>query len=123
MIKILLEISLIGCQSTIYFIVFLFFAILIYYIFCRDLIKLEDGIGEKVSMFTHHQVAFVGSIILAFVKGWLLALICLTSLPATMIAMGIVSRVSQIFSFKVSFYCHLVIHLMYKFIKYVCMYV
>lgn len=44
-------------------------------------------------MFIHHQVAFVSGLILAFVKGWELALICLTSFPVTMIAVGIVGKV------------------------------
>lgn len=42
-------------------------------------------------MFVHYIVAFIGSIILAFVKGWQLALVCLCSLPVTFIAMGFVA--------------------------------
>ncbi|KAF5286694.1 hypothetical protein FQA39_LY16177 [Lamprigera yunnana] len=57
----------------------------------EDISKLEDGMGEKVSMFLHFQVTFVASLILALVKGWELALICLTSLPITMISIGIVA--------------------------------
>lgn len=56
----------------------------------RDLSKMEDGLAEKVVMFVHYIVAFVGSIVLAFYKGWQLALVCLSSLPVTFIAMGIV---------------------------------
>lgn len=62
--------------------------------FCRDLSKMEDGLAEKVVMFVHYMVAFAGSIVLAFVKGWQLALVCLTSLPVTFIAMGLVAVVS-----------------------------
>ncbi|KAI2474213.1 Multidrug resistance protein-like protein 49-like protein, partial [Diabrotica virgifera virgifera] len=50
-----------------------------------DLHKFEDGIGEKVPIFWSFQVVFLTSIIIALVKGWELALICLTSLPATLI--------------------------------------
>ncbi|KAK5639991.1 hypothetical protein RI129_010802 [Pyrocoelia pectoralis] len=57
----------------------------------EDITKLEDGMGEKVSMFINFQVAFVASLTLALVKGWELALICLTSLPITMISIGIVA--------------------------------
>lgn len=57
----------------------------------EDLTKLEEGLGEKVVMFVHFMVAFLGSIILAFVKGWELALVCLSSLPVTMISVGIVA--------------------------------
>lgn len=56
----------------------------------EDLSKLEEGLGEKVVMFVHFMVAFLGSIILAFVKGWELALVCLSSLPVTLISVGIV---------------------------------
>ncbi|RZC33786.1 multidrug resistance protein 1, partial [Asbolus verrucosus] len=55
-----------------------------------DLTKFEDGIGEKVPMFIHFQGAFVASLIMALVMGWELALICLTSLPVSMIAIGII---------------------------------
>ncbi|XP_057672647.1 ATP-dependent translocase ABCB1-like [Diorhabda carinulata] len=55
-----------------------------------DLFKFEDGIGEKVPIFMTFQVVFITSLIIALTKGWELALICLTSLPATLIALGIV---------------------------------
>ncbi|XP_052841977.1 LOW QUALITY PROTEIN: ATP-dependent translocase ABCB1 [Drosophila gunungcola] len=57
----------------------------------EDLSKMEDGLAEKVVMFVHYLVAFVGSLVLAFVKGWQLSLVCLTSLPLTFIAMGLVA--------------------------------
>ncbi|KAK4872476.1 hypothetical protein RN001_014505 [Aquatica leii] len=57
----------------------------------EDISKLEDGIGEKVSMFIIFQVTFLASLIQALVKGWELALICLISLPVTMISVGIVA--------------------------------
>ncbi|XP_037713457.1 ATP-dependent translocase ABCB1 [Drosophila subpulchrella] len=57
----------------------------------EDLSKMEDGLAEKVVMFIHYFVSFVGSLVLAFVKGWQLSLVCLTSLPLTFIAMGLVS--------------------------------
>ncbi|KAJ3662142.1 hypothetical protein Zmor_006501 [Zophobas morio] len=60
-----------------------------------DLSKFEDGIGEKVPMFVHFQAAFVSSLIMALVKGWELALICLTSLPVSMIAIGIIGVLSS----------------------------
>ncbi|XP_017479812.1 PREDICTED: multidrug resistance protein 1A [Rhagoletis zephyria] len=57
----------------------------------EDLSKMEDGIAEKDVMFVHYIVAFIGSLVLAFYKGWLLALVCLSSLPVTFIALGVVS--------------------------------
>ncbi|EFA00893.1 ATP-dependent translocase ABCB1 [Tribolium castaneum] len=56
-----------------------------------DLSKFEDGIGEKVPMFVHFQATFLASLIMALVKGWQLALICLVSLPLSMIAIGIIA--------------------------------
>lgn len=48
-------------------------------------------------MYTHFVVAFIGSMGLAFYKGWLLALVCLSSLPVTLIAVGLVAVVSVFF--------------------------
>jgi ATP-binding cassette subfamily B (MDR/TAP) protein 1 len=73
------------------------FLIVIFIYIYRDLTKLEDGIGDKVAQFMHFMGAFVGSLILALTKGWLLALVCLSSLPVTLIAVGIVSVVQYPF--------------------------
>ncbi|XP_049809971.1 ATP-dependent translocase ABCB1-like [Schistocerca nitens] len=61
----------------------------------EDLLKLEEGMGEKVAMFLHLLLGFVGSLVLALVKGWELALICLISLPITMIALVTINIVSS----------------------------
>ncbi|GLH02038.1 Multidrug resistance protein homolog 49 [Gryllus bimaculatus] len=61
----------------------------------EDLIKLEEGLGEKVAMFIHFQISFVACLIVAFVKGWELALVCLVSFPVTMISMAIVGVISS----------------------------
>ncbi|XP_046390850.1 ATP-dependent translocase ABCB1-like [Ischnura elegans] len=66
----------------------------------EDLSKIEEGLGEKVVMFFHFQVAFIGSIILALVKGWELALICLISFPVTLISVGVTSRIASVLSRK-----------------------
>lgn len=63
----------------------------------RDIQKIEDGMGEKIPMFIHQQVAFIGCYILAFVRGWELALVCMISLPITSITMFSVMRVSSKF--------------------------
>lgn len=57
----------------------------------EDIFKFEDGIGEKVPMFLNFQIVFIASLVIAFVKGWELALICLISLPASMIALGVIA--------------------------------
>lgn len=56
---------------------------------------MEDGIAEKVVMFVHYIVAFIGSLVLAFIKGWQLSLVCLTSLPVTLISLSLVTVVSN----------------------------
>lgn len=45
-------------------------------------------------MFVHFLVAFLGSIILALVKGWQLALVCLSAMPVTFIVMGLVAMIT-----------------------------
>ncbi|XP_059476187.1 ATP-dependent translocase ABCB1 [Neocloeon triangulifer] len=60
----------------------------------ENITKLEDGIGEKVGMFIHFISAFLGCMVLAFINGWELTLICLISLPVTMISVGIVAVVT-----------------------------
>jgi ATP-binding cassette subfamily B (MDR/TAP) protein 1 len=47
-------------------------------------------------MFVHFQAAFVASLIMALVKGWELALICLISLPVSMVAIGIIGIVCSL---------------------------
>lgn len=68
----------------------------------RDLTKFEDGIGEKVSLFINFVVTFIALLILALVRGWELALICLIALPVTMLSLGIVVLVSTLTGFCVS---------------------
>ncbi|XP_066148568.1 ATP-dependent translocase ABCB1 [Euwallacea fornicatus] len=65
-----------------------------------DLLKFEEGIGEKVSLFVTLQGTFFAALILAFVKGWQLSLICLISLPVSMIAIGIIAFLTTKFSQK-----------------------
>lgn len=64
----------------------------------RDLNKLEDGFGEKVVLYLFFMSAFIGGVIMALVKGWQLALICLCSLPITSIVMITVTMLATKFS-------------------------
>ncbi|CAG9761758.1 unnamed protein product [Ceutorhynchus assimilis] len=65
-----------------------------------DLYKFEDGIGEKVVLFISLQGTFVAALTLALVKGWELALICLVSLPVSLLAVGLISFLTTKFSQK-----------------------
>ncbi|KAF2883638.1 hypothetical protein ILUMI_22510 [Ignelater luminosus] len=60
-----------------------------------DLKKVEEGIGEKVSIFIFYEVIFVGSILQGLIKGWELALICMISFPVTTVSMGFVAWISS----------------------------
>ncbi|XP_038209704.1 ATP-dependent translocase ABCB1-like [Zerene cesonia] len=65
-----------------------------------DVVKLEDGIGEKLGTFIYYQAAFVSSIIMALVKGWKLALLCLVSFPVTLSLVGAAGIVASKLSKK-----------------------
>ncbi|XP_039753186.1 ATP-dependent translocase ABCB1-like [Pararge aegeria] len=65
-----------------------------------DVIKLEDGIGEKLATFIFYQASFVSSIIMALVKGWKLALLCLISFPVTLTLVGIAGLIASRLSKK-----------------------
>ncbi|EYU27079.1 hypothetical protein ABFS82_02G122300 [Erythranthe guttata] len=55
----------------------------------NDTILIQDAIGEKVGKFVQVVSAFLGGFIIAFVKGWLLTLVLLTSIPLIVISAGI----------------------------------
>lgn len=61
----------------------------------RDLTKLGDGLGEKVVMFVHFFATFLGSLILALVVGWQLALVSMASHPITFICIGAVAFITS----------------------------
>ncbi|XP_013164675.1 PREDICTED: multidrug resistance protein 1A-like [Papilio xuthus] len=64
-----------------------------------DVVKLEDGIGEKLGTFIFYQSSFVSSVAMALIKGWKLALLCLITFPVTLFLVGmaglIASRLSK----------------------------
>ncbi|XP_049809966.1 ATP-dependent translocase ABCB1-like isoform X1 [Schistocerca nitens] len=61
----------------------------------EDLTKMEDGIGEKVVMFATYLVTFLGGLVLALVRGWELALICLISFPIIMASLSVIEVFSS----------------------------
>ncbi|KAM3965199.1 ATP-dependent translocase ABCB1-like [Aphomia sociella] len=65
-----------------------------------DVIKLEDGIGEKVATSVFYMVCSVSSIITALALGWKLALLCLISFPITFGLLGISGWLSSRLSKK-----------------------
>ncbi|CAG4987064.1 unnamed protein product [Parnassius apollo] len=65
-----------------------------------DVVKLEEGIGEKLGMFIFYQSAFVSSIAMALIKGWKLALLCLITFPVTLFLVGVSGLVASRLSKK-----------------------
>ncbi|KAK3194404.1 hypothetical protein Dsin_025714 [Dipteronia sinensis] len=54
-----------------------------------DTVLIQDAMGEKVGKFIQLMSTFVGGFVIAFVRGWLLTLVMLTSIPPLAIAGGI----------------------------------
>ncbi|CAH1643412.1 unnamed protein product [Spodoptera littoralis] len=65
-----------------------------------DIMKLEEGIGEKLATFFFYQASFLSSVIMALVKGWKLALLCLISFPVTMTLVGVAGLIAASLSKK-----------------------
>ncbi|KVH94550.1 AAA+ ATPase domain-containing protein [Cynara cardunculus var. scolymus] len=56
-----------------------------------DTVLIQDAMGEKVGKFTQLLATFVGGFVIAFIKGWLLTLVMLTSIPPLVISGGVMS--------------------------------
>ncbi|KAK3160969.1 hypothetical protein QOZ80_1BG0069580 [Eleusine coracana subsp. coracana] len=57
-----------------------------------DTFLIQDAIGEKVGKSIQLLSTFIGGFIIAFARGWLLALVMLSSIPPIVVAGAIVSR-------------------------------
>lgn len=60
----------------------------------EDLCKFEDGIGEKVPIFLQNFFVLVTAVLIAFVRGWELALVSLVAIPATIIPFSIMNKLN-----------------------------
>nr|XP_043635409.1 ABC transporter B family member 21-like [Erigeron canadensis] len=56
-----------------------------------DTVLIQDAMGEKVGKFTQLVSTFVGGFVIAFIKGWLLTLVMLSSIPPMVISGAIMS--------------------------------
>ncbi|KAI3444983.1 hypothetical protein Pfo_001648 [Paulownia fortunei] len=54
-----------------------------------DTILIQDAIGDKVGKFVQVVASFLGGFVIAFVKGWLLTLVMLSSIPLLVLSGGI----------------------------------
>ncbi|CAI9104867.1 OLC1v1003651C1 [Oldenlandia corymbosa var. corymbosa] len=58
-----------------------------------DTVLIQDAMGEKVGKFIQLVSTFVGGFVIAFIKGWLLTLVLLSSIPPLVIAGGLMALV------------------------------
>ncbi|KAF7146796.1 hypothetical protein RHSIM_Rhsim04G0106400 [Rhododendron simsii] len=56
-----------------------------------DTVLIQDAMGEKVGKFIQLVSTFLGGFVIAFIKGWLLTLVLLSSIPLLVIAGGVTS--------------------------------
>ncbi|XVF80464.1 hypothetical protein PTKIN_Ptkin15bG0076000 [Pterospermum kingtungense] len=63
-----------------------------------DTVLIQDAMGEKVGKFLRSVASFIGGFIVAFIKGWLLTLVMLSSLPLLVIAGGAISLIVASFT-------------------------
>jgi ATP-binding cassette subfamily B (MDR/TAP) protein 1 len=54
---------------------------------------MQDGIGEKMSIFIYLITSFVAGIIMSFLNGWKLTLVVLSCAPVIIVAQSIVAKV------------------------------
>lgn len=58
-----------------------------------DTVLIQDAMGEKVGKFIQLTATFLGGFVIAFIKGWLLTLVMLSSIPPLVISGGVMSVV------------------------------
>ncbi|XP_027347109.1 ABC transporter B family member 11-like [Abrus precatorius] len=58
-----------------------------------DTILIRDAMGEKVGQFIQLVASFIGGFVIAFIKGWLLTLVLLSSIPPVVFASALMSIV------------------------------
>ena len=64
-------------------------------IFFRDLDKLKEGIGEKLSIFMYLLMTFILNVIFAFFYGWKLTFVILAFAPLIILSTALVSRMQS----------------------------
>ncbi|KAK1378508.1 ABC transporter B family member 9 [Heracleum sosnowskyi] len=58
-----------------------------------DTILIQDAMGEKVGKFMQLTSTFIGGFVIAYIRGWLLALVLTSCIPAVLIAGGFMARI------------------------------
>ncbi|KAJ4770415.1 ABC transporter B family member 11 [Rhynchospora pubera] len=57
-----------------------------------DTLLVQEAIGEKVGKFLQLATSFFGGFVVAFIRGWLLALVILSFIPPNVLASSVLSR-------------------------------
>ncbi|KAE8733144.1 ABC transporter B family member 12 [Hibiscus syriacus] len=65
-----------------------------------DTVLIRDAIGEKVGSFIQQAAAFTGGFVIALLRGWLLTLVLLSSIPPLVISGAILHKLVGKFSFR-----------------------
>ncbi|XP_026327134.1 phosphatidylcholine translocator ABCB4-like isoform X2 [Hyposmocoma kahamanoa] len=60
-----------------------------------DLIKLEDGIGDKLTATVYNLAIALGCIVMSLLKGWKLALLCLLTAPISFLLVGVTGALAH----------------------------
>ncbi|KAI3440971.1 uncharacterized protein J3R85_003011 [Psidium guajava] len=58
-----------------------------------DTVLIQDAMGEKVGKFIQLMSTFIGGFIISFIKGWLLTLVMLSSIPPIVVSGGLMSLI------------------------------
>ncbi|MBA0763440.1 hypothetical protein Gotri_012880 [Gossypium trilobum] len=58
-----------------------------------DTVLIQDAMGEKVGKFIQLVSTFIGGFVIAFVQGWLLTLVMLSSIPPIVISGGVMALI------------------------------
>ncbi|KAL9994677.1 putative ABC transporter type 1, transmembrane domain-containing protein [Helianthus debilis subsp. tardiflorus] len=56
-----------------------------------DTVRIQDAMGEKVGKFIQLFSSFVGAFVVALIRGWLLTLVMLTSIPPMVLSVSVMS--------------------------------
>jgi ATP-binding cassette subfamily B (MDR/TAP) protein 1 len=56
---------------------------------------MQDGIGEKMSIFVYLITTFVTAIIMSFLNGWKLTLVVISCAPVIIVAQSVVAKVHR----------------------------
>jgi len=69
---------------------------LVSFLYCSDVNKITEGIGDNIASFLQWASCFVSGIIMGLVYGWKLALVMVSVSPLLVVAGGLLTYVSTL---------------------------